>query len=69
MRKINDFENNVLKVKCVKKNLKFKFFRADAEIAKNNTNISRIYFYRFSLIFAIFVFFLKNTLKMGLKIE
>jgi hypothetical protein len=59
MRKINDFENNVLKVECVKKNLKFKFFRADAEIAENNTNISRIYFYRFSLFFAIFVFFSK----------
>jgi hypothetical protein len=67
MRKINDFENNVLKVKCVKKDLKFKFFRADAEIAKNNTNISRIYFYRFSLIFAIFVFFSQKYFKNGVE--
>jgi hypothetical protein len=59
MRKINDFKNNVLKVERIKKILKFNFFRGDAEIAENNTNISRIYFYRFSLFFAIFVFFSK----------
>jgi len=42
--------------------------RDDAENAKNDANISKNIFFRFSLIFAIFGFFKKNIKNMGQKL-
>ena len=45
MRKTNEFENDKLKVECIKK--KLESFWDDAENIENNANISRIYIFLF----------------------
>jgi len=59
----------IVKITCSNKYLwKFKFSWDDVENAKNDTNISKMYFLGFSLFFAIFGFFLKNYQKHGSRI-
>jgi len=58
MRKINDFKINALKVERVRKTFKnLNSFLDDAENAKNDANILKMYFLGFQCFFAIFGFF------------
>jgi hypothetical protein len=57
MKKINDFKNDAWKVVRVRKTFEnLNSFLDDAKNAKNDANILKIYFFGFSLFFAIFEF-------------
>ena len=69
MRKINDFKNNALKVERVPNVFEnLNFFWDDAKNAKNDANVLKMYFFGFSMFFAIFGFFLKIYQNMGQKL-
>jgi len=68
MWKINDFKINALKSWTRSKYLwKFKFFLDDAENAKNDANVLKMYFLGFQC-FSLFLNFSENLSKHGSKI-
>ena len=58
MKKINDFKNNALKVERVPNVFEnLNSFETMLKMLKNNANVLKMYFFGFSMFFAIFGFF------------